>query len=140
MRKQFYKRWTVLPVYRERRVSLFVIDIEINCVQRDFLLPISRDNLAPTRFRIIRVTALLEPQGPKWRQRSASDQRGIIGDNLFRLRAGEKIIIQFPAHSPKRKIIRRFFSEIEAAAIGVIEKQSVRRAISHSDKKRNRFV
>src|SRR6185437_6434782 len=77
---------------------------------------------------------------PERRKRRAADKRGELLDNSLGFGAGNEVIIQLAAVRSKRKIIARLFSEVEAAAIGVVEEQAVGRAFAQADEKWNRLV
>src|SRR6202043_1468738 len=91
-------------------------------------------------FGIVAVAALLVTEGPKRRQRRAPRKRGVLLDDFFRFRPCNEIIVQFSAFRAEGKIVRGLFSEIETAAIGVVEEQAIGHAFAKSHEKRNGFV
>src|ERR1700688_1987154 len=130
----------IFTVYRERCVALLIVDVKINDIAGNFLLAESLNDLAGARFGIISVAALLVAKRPERRKRRAADKRSELLDDFLGFRAGNKIIVKFAAFGSKGKVIGQFFSEVEAAAVGVVEENAIGRALVKADEKRNRLV
>ena len=130
----------VLAVDGERGVALLIVNVEINGVSGDFLVPKRFDNLAGARFRIIAVAALLIAKGPKRRQGRAPSKGRVLFHDFFWLGSGDEVIVQFAPLGAKRKVVARFLAKIERASIGVVKENAVSQAAAQSDKEGNGFV
>ena len=130
----------IFAIDGERRVALLVVDVEIDHVGGNFLFAKEAHDFTGARFGIVAVAALLVAEAPERRQRRAADERGVFRDDFLRIGAGEEIVVQLAAFGAEGKIVGRFLAEIEAAAVGVVEKKAVRGAFAEADEKRNGLV
>src|SRR5882672_1330046 len=136
----FFKGWKILAIYRKGRVALLKINIEVDDIRGNFLLPKRADDFPCARFRIVRIPALLISERPERRKRGASGHGRVSGDDFLGLWPGNEVVVQLAAFGAEGKVIRRLLAEIEYASIGVIEEKSISRAFAQPDEKRNGFV
>src|SRR5260370_26030992 len=130
----------MLSVDGKRGIPLLVVDVQIKDVRWDFLVSERAGNFADAGLGIVAVATLLIAKRPERRQRCAADERGVFLDDLLRIRAGEKIIVELAALRAERKIVRRFLAKIEAAAIGVVEEHAIGGAFVQAHEKTDCLV
>ena len=130
----------ILAVDCEGGVALLIVDVKINGIGRNLFLPQRLDDLSSPRFGVITVAALLVAERPERRKRRAANQRGELLHDFLGLRASDKVIVQLAALCSKGKITGRLLSEVEAAAISVVEKNAICRAFQKAHEKRNGLI
>src|SRR5205809_7666609 len=85
----------------------------------------SLDYFSRSRFRIVRIAALLVAEGPKRRQRRTSRQGGVFFDDFIGIGSSNEVVVQVAAFGAVGKIILRLFAKIEDASIGVVIEKEV---------------
>ena len=93
IRDHFLERRKIFAVDGEGRVTLLVVDVQINGVGGNFVLAQRLDDLASFRFGIIAVAALLVAERPERGKRRAADERGVFLDDLLGLGAGDEVVV-----------------------------------------------
>src|ERR1700731_376384 len=121
-----------LRIHREGPVFLLIIDIEVNHIGRDSALAEFSGDFAHLRLGIIGVPALLVAQRAQRRNRHAADQLRELLDHTLGVGSREKVIVKIAALGPERIRIMTLFPKIKAAAISVVEKNAVGKAIAKS--------
>ena len=86
------------------------------------------------------VPALVVAKRPKRRQGHPARQRRVAGQNAFRIRAVDEVVVQLPAVGTERQESGRLVTDIEVAAERVVEKDSVAAAGAQHEKERHRHV
>ncbi len=122
------------------RIALLVVDVEIDYVGGNFLFAKEAHDFTGAGFGVVAVAALLVAEAPERGERRAADQRGVFRDDFLRIGTGEEIIVQLATFGAEGKIVGRFLAEIEAAAVGIVEKKAVGGAFAEADEKWNGFV
>src|SRR6266545_3536863 len=123
-----------LAVDGKRAVLLLVIDVEVDNVRGNLAFAELTGNFPHPRFGIITVSALLISQRGERRHGRASGKRCEITDHALRIGAVKEVVVQFAGLSAERVGIPRFLAEVKTAAVGVVEKNTVRRSVAHSEK------
>ncbi len=124
----------------EDSITVHVIDIEINNVERQVTLAILIHHFLNHRVRVIAPATLLMAERPKWRHRHMTGEVRVAAKNLFNRRAVEEVVVHLAAFSAKPRALLRRLPEVKIAAIAVIEKDPVGNPALQSDIKRNRLV
>src|SRR5579859_5897437 len=139
IRNHLFEMRKILAIHGKGGVALLIVDVEINGIGGNLFITQRLDDLARPRFWVIAVAALLVAKRPERRKRRAANESGELLHDILRLWTGNEVIIQLAAVRSKRKIIARRFSEIKAAAVGVVEEEPIGCAFAQRSEKRNRL-
>src|SRR5207302_10365442 len=129
-----------LAIDRERTVLFLVIDVEINHVRGNVSFTELAGDLAHARFRIVAIAALLVAERKQRRQGRTPYQRSEIAHYALGIGTVKEVVIQLATLRAEGICVPKLLAEIEAAAIGVVQKNAVRRALPHAQKEGDRFV
>src|SRR5882672_7781328 len=132
--------WKALGIHRKRAIVLLVVDVEIDNVCGNFSLAEFASHFAHARFRIVTVTALLIPEGKQRGQWSSANQCGEILNYALGIGTVKEIVVQFTAVGSEGIEIAGLLAKIEVAAIGVIQIEPVRGALSRGQQKWNALI
>src|SRR5215813_8081225 len=103
----------VLPIDRERRVPLLIINVEIDRIGRNLVFAQAFNNLIRSLFRIIGVPALLVAQRPEWRKRRSACQRSVVLNDFLWRRSGKVVVVELAAVGTERIVVTRLLSKIK---------------------------
>src|SRR5689334_20211588 len=98
-------------------------------VERQIRLAVSARDILDHRGGIIAPAALLIAERPTRRQRRAPGQLGVARQHVAKRGPAEKIIIHLAAVGAEARVLLRALSEIEVAAVAVVEEQAVNAAV-----------
>ena len=96
-----------MGVESEDAITLHVIYVQMNHIQRQIALAILAHNLFDHGVRIIAPATLLIAQRPHWRHRRVAGQIRIACQNLFHRGSVEKVVIHLAAFGPKPRALLR---------------------------------
>src|SRR5580700_2467881 len=129
-----------LSIDGEGSVLLLVINVEINHVGRNLPLAKFTSHLPYPRLGVVAVAALLIAQRKqRWKWHSPRQCRE-IADHPFRIRPVEEVVVQFSPVGAEGVCVPKFFPKVKAGSVRVVDKNSVRFAVPHAEKKRNVLV
>src|SRR5258708_8202328 len=127
-------------IEREHAVTVHVMNVEIDYVQRKITFAILPHHLLDHGLRIVTVATLLTAERPQRRKWNMAGQVSIATENLFDRWAIQKVVIQLPAFGAKPYALLRKPAEIEIAAITIIKKDSVSRTFLQTQIERNGLI
>src|SRR6476620_4784260 len=128
LRKFFTERLWIrktISIPGEHAIILHVVDIEMKHVERQIALAIFADNFFRHRIGIIAPATLLVPERPNGWHWHTSGEFCVTTQDFLERRAIEKIIVQLTAFGPKPNALLRRLTEVEIAAIAVVEKNAI---------------
>src|SRR5258708_7716133 len=123
------KGWELCRIDRERTVLNLIIDIEINDIDGNLLLPEGICNLPHTRLSFVTVARLLKSKSPlRWKGRP-SYKVSQVHQHLLGRGAIDEVVVKITAIGAEAERIAQFGSEVEAGTVCVVEKRSVANSV-----------
>ena len=140
VRDKFLGVREVVGVPGEDPVSVHVIYVEVDHVARNVFLPKGIGDFPNFFFRHVAVATLMVPERPLRRHRGSAGKLGVAPNHVPRFRAAENVVDEVAALGLEDRAFRVFFRQVEADAVGVVEKESPSVSVVHDQGKRGRGV
>ena len=114
--------------HRERPVAILVVDIEVQRVRRDVIVPEARRDRARLALGRVRVTRLLKAEAPQRRERRGPREVGKRLDDRFGCRRHHHVVVDRAAFRAEGQHVALGPAEVEISAPGVVEEEPERAA------------
>src|SRR6266699_5001754 len=101
----------------------------MNYIQRQISLAILFYNLLHHFIGVVTPATLLITERPSWRQRHVPRKVGVTAENLLNRWSIKEIVIELAALGAKPYALLRTVAKVEVAAIAIVKKNSVSRAV-----------